>query len=72
MYDLPALFERRALLASDAADAWADADAAYDAYCDGTGDFGDRCYWEDRAREASADLFAFDLGFAALLNGLEA
>lgn len=72
MYDLTALLDRRAVLALDLADANADADSAYDAYCDGTGDFGDRCYWEDRARDAAHDLEAFDLGLFALILALEA
>lgn len=72
MFDLPALLARRAALASDEADEWHDADAAYEAYCDGSADFGDRCYWEDRAREASQALLAFDRGLATLLLALEA
>lgn len=72
MYDLTDLFERRARLSGDALDASETFEAVYADYEDGKADFGDRCYYEDRAREASADLFAFDLGAAALMLALEA
>lgn len=72
MYDLDALHDRRASLALDALDASEVFEAVYADYEDGKADFGDRCYYEDRAREAAADLFAFDLGAAALMLALEA
>ncbi len=67
-----ALLARRAVLASDELAAWDVADEVFDAYETGAADFGDRCYWEDRAREASQALFAFDRGLATLLLALEA
>lgn len=72
MYDLAAHLDRRALLALDLDDANADADRAYEAYCDGTGDFGDRCYYDDRADDARRDLERFDLGLFALILAVEA
>lgn len=72
MCDLAELLARRATLAGDALDASDAFEEVYARYEDGTADFGDRCYYEDRARDAAADLFTFDLGAAALMVALEA
>lgn len=66
------LLATRARLADDLAEAVAQADATYDAFCDGRADFGDRCYYDDRADDARRALEAFDLGAAALILALEA
>lgn len=67
-----AVFDALADLRDAAAHDAAQADAAYAAYVAGTGDFGDRCYWEDRARDAADELFATELAFAYRFLALEA
>jgi hypothetical protein len=72
MFDLAAVLATRADLADELTFADADADRAYESYCDGTGDFGDRCYFGDRAYDARARLEAYDLGACALILAMEA
>lgn len=72
MCDLADLLERRAALAVELAYADDDAEAAYERQMDGSGDFGDRCYYGDIAYELAWDLFRLDVGLAALFLALEA
>lgn len=72
MYDLAAApFEALADLRAQADDDARQADAAYEAYCDGSGDFGDRCYWGDRANDSALELAGAELAFAYRFLALE-
>jgi hypothetical protein len=66
------LFDDLADLRATTAELAADADAAYEAYADGTGDFGDRCYWEDRARDSALELVRTEVLAAFEFLALEA
>ncbi len=71
MFDLSAALALRADLVADLANAWANADDAYTAYVDGSGDFADRCHYDDCAEYAADTLRAYEVVLSSYMLALE-